>query len=159
MNFLYEVRERENLSYSVTTGLIEKAVVKPIIRKKLQLACLGAVCQQLSEIEDFDNQLRIENEKAEPNDEVIKDLENKHWGYDVNLTYFLEIVEPMVLKLGFLDGIDRPYTSEGILDKYIIKTQSLRQIKILGRLVKTFMDLLLPLLLLVLASSTTSTSS
>ena len=123
------------------------------------MACIGAVYQQLSEIEDFDKQLRIENEKAEPNDEVIKDLENKHWGYDVNLTYFLDIVEPLVLKLGFLDGIDRPYTSEGILDKYTIKTQSLRQIKILGRLVKTFMDLLLPLLLLVLASSTTSTSS
>ena len=56
----------------------------------------------------------------------LTSLSNSYWALETNLNYFLEYVEPFVLRLGFMDGLSKPNKSEKTLEKYMIKAAYLR---------------------------------
>ena len=96
-----------------------------LAEKKLQLICLGLMTQVLERLEHLDLQFQQEHAKNVESQELTT-LGNEYWALETNLKYFLDYVEPFVLRLNFLDGLSKPYKSEKALEKCMIKASCLR---------------------------------
>ena len=111
---LFERIERRRQAILATGGLVEPGQIQTIIAFKIRMIFLGLCSQVAEEIEDYQRQ-RTEWERQG----------YRMWSRDVeaeatlkkNYAYFLEIVEPYDLRLGFLAGLN-PHDSVGLLEEY-----------------------------------------
>jgi len=117
--------ERQRLSMGVMAGLVDKANVPTIIKKKLQLTMLGLVTQVLERLEGLDLDFQKEH-ACNVESKKLVDLSNAYWALDVNLKYLLESIEPLALRLNFMDGLSKPYKACKTLEKHMSKAAFLR---------------------------------
>ncbi len=79
------------MSIDVIDGLVEKHTIPRIMYKKIKLILLGVAGQSVTELEYLSK-----NHKREK----LSRKQNQDWAtLEQNLSYFVEMIEPMVLKL------------------------------------------------------------
>ncbi len=56
----------------------------------------------------------------------METVASDHTKLSINLSYFVEMIEPYVLRTGVLEGLEQPLTSKACANKYIALGRALR---------------------------------
>ena len=111
---IFERQERRRLAQLVPAGLIDVGDIPTIIALKLQMIFL-AICAQVAE--DIEKLVRVRVKWEEMGWTMWEESVEKENTLKLNYKYFLEIVEPADLQLGFLNGLN-PHDCRALEEEY-----------------------------------------
>jgi hypothetical protein len=109
------------LSSDVICGLVETKDIPMILLKKIKIILLGVAAQSAEELED----LKKEHQRGNMSKQQYKDWEM----LEVNLSYLVEMIEPMVLKLKIFEDFQKPLQVSAIMKAYRQTAEELRPLE------------------------------
>ena len=104
----FEVAERSRLLDGLLIKMIAAVNVESIIRNKVQMILLEVLSQSFKELEYYKT-------LSDEGDEHFS--KNQMTRLRTNVSYFVDVIEPHALKLGFLKDVQ--LTSKDLHDKYL----------------------------------------
>lgn len=109
------------MSSDVNCGLVEKQNIPSIVMKKIKIILLGVAAQSVQELDNF----RMIHKRGELSRQQYKDWET----LEQNLSYLVEMIEPMVVKLSIFEGFEKPLQFSAIMQAYRQTAEELRPLE------------------------------
>jgi hypothetical protein len=109
------------LSSDVICGLVEKKNIQRIVFKKIKIILLGVAAQSVEELDT----LSKDHKRGQLSRKQYKD-----WAtLEQNLSYLVEMIEPMVLKLSIFEGFEKPLKLSSLMQAYRQTAEELRPLE------------------------------
>ena len=109
------------MSSAVICGLVEKQNIPSIVMKKIKIILLGVAAQSVEEIDNFSK----DHKRGQLSRKQYKDWET----LEQNLSYLVEMIEPMVVKLSIFEGFEKPLQFSAIMQAYRQTAEELRPLE------------------------------
>ncbi len=106
------------LSSDVICGLVETKDIPMILLKKIKIILLGVAAQSVKEIDNFSK----DHKRGQLSRKQYKDWET----LEQNLSYLVEMIEPMVLKVSIVLDFEKPLKFSSIMQAYRKTAEELR---------------------------------
>ena len=112
------------MSNDIMCGFVEKLSCPKILSLKVRLILLWVAAQSAQELEELSN-----DHKREPPVELSKQQWN-HWTrLEQNLSYLVDPIEPIVLKLSIFDDFEKPSKFSSVMQAYRQTAEELRALE------------------------------